>query len=133
MSERFNTYFKITGDFLPKQIVDKIELQPDKSQSIKSHNQQVNIKYFSCLIFCACCDTNLRIEEQLVKTIAPLISKTIILKQLSRNYNLQYSLVALPVANYRECMDVSIPNKVKEFLNGTGTKFEMDLPICYVD
>ena len=108
-SAKFNTYFKITGDFLSGNITEIIGIKPSKSQSIKNYSQRGNIKYFSLLVYEFCNYKNLEIDEQLLTTIKPFISKINIL------------------------MKISLPKNVADFCEQTGTEFNIDPPICFTD
>lgn len=82
------TYFKIIGHFNPDIITERLSLQPFESWRDGTSSGQW---YFG-----RCDDYSPYVEEQIRKTISPLLDKTDILKQIRQEFNAAFFLEIVP-------------------------------------
>ena len=113
------TYFKIIGHFNPDVITERLSLQPFEAWQDGTSSQW----YFG-----RCDDYSPYVEEQLRKTIAPLLDKTDILKQIRQEFNAAFFLEIVPTIYPDEptpCL--APPLDVIDFCHETRTEIDIDL------
>ena len=113
------TYFKIIGHFNPDVITERLSLQPFEAWQDGTSSQW----YFG-----RCDDYSPYVEEQLRKTIAPLLDKTDILKQIRQEFNAAFFLEIVPTIYPDEptpCL--APPLDVMDFCHETRTEIDIDL------
>ncbi len=113
------TYFKIIGHFNPDVITERLSLQPFEAWQDGTSSQW----YFG-----RCDDYSPYVEEQIRKTIAPLLDKTDILKQIRQEFNAAFFLEIVPTIYPDEptpCL--APPLDVIDFCHETRTEIDIDL------
>ena len=122
------TYFKIVGDFNPDDITKRLELQPEKTWRIGDSRRNGTRYDFSLWEFGRCSEYDVEVENQMRKTILPLISKVNLLNQLREEYNLSFCLEIVPtifVGDQNPCLAPSLD--VIDFCHATRTTIDIDL------
>ena len=113
------TYFKIIGHFNPDIITERLSLQPFEAWQDGTSSQW----YFG-----RCDDYSPYVEEQIRKTISPLLDKTDILKQIRQEFNAAFFLEIVPTIYPDEptpCL--APPLDVIDFCHETRTEIDIDL------
>ena len=113
------TYFKIIGHFNPDVITERLSLQPFEAWQDGTSSQW----YFG-----RCDDYSPYVEEQIRKTIAPLLDKTDILKQIRQEFNAAFFLEIVPTIYPDEPTPcIAPPLDVIDFCHETRTEIDIDL------
>lgn len=113
------TYFKIIGHFSPDVITERLSLQPFEAWQDGTSSQW----YFG-----RCDDYSPYVEEQIRKTIAPLLDKTDILKQIRQEFNAAFFLEIVPTIYPDEPTPcIAPPLDVIDFCHETRTEIDIDL------
>ena len=77
------TYFKIRGDFDPDEVTEILGLQPDRTWKIGDLRRCGRSRYeFANWSFGRCEEYDVFVENQMRKTIAPLLDKVDLLNQI---------------------------------------------------
>lgn len=113
------TYFKIIGHFNPDVITERLSLQPFEAWQDGTSSQW----YFG-----RCDDYSPYVEEQIRKTLAPLLDKTDILKQIRQEFNAAFFLEIVPTIYPDEPTPcIAPPLDVIDFCHETRTEIDIDL------
>lgn len=113
------TYFKIIGHFNPDVITERLSLQPFEAWQDGTSSQW----YFG-----RCDDYSPYVEEQMRKTIAPLLDKADILKQIRQEFNAAFFLEIVPTIYPDEPTPcIAPPLDVIDFCHETRTEIDIDL------
>ena len=72
------TYFKITGDFDPDIITDRLGLHPDKSWKVGDKRRNGTVYDFASWQIGRCEQYDVLTENQMYNTIAPLVDKVLL-------------------------------------------------------
>lgn len=111
------TYFTIIGHFDPDIITARLLLQPDDAGKDHWH-------------FGKCDEYSPYVEEQMRKTIAPLLDKIDILKQIRQEFNAVFFLEIVPTIYPDEPVPcLAPPLDVIDFCHETRTEIDIDLYI----
>lgn len=126
---RCRTYFRITGDFDPAEITDMLGLQPEAAWKKGDLRTNGTAYDFSAWKFGSCREYDIETAVQMEKTIAPLLSKTEILKEIARLYGAGFTLEVVPtICTADESLPCLAPSlKVMRFCCETGTELDIDL------
>lgn len=81
------TYFRITGNFDPDTISELLGLTPERSWKIGDKHKSGHIYDCSSWQFGTCDAYDVYVENQMRKTITPLLSKISILKEIKQKYD----------------------------------------------
>lgn len=129
------TYFSIRGNFDPDKITELLELKPDKYCKIGDKRKHGNSKYdVASWDFGTCKEYDVFVENQMLKTITPLLSKVDILKEIKRQYDVSFFLEVVPTVYLGESTPCLAPSiKVMQFCCDTGTEMDIDLYVDYLD
>ena len=126
---RCRTYFRITGDFDTAEITDMLGLQPEAAWKKGDLRTNGTAYDFSAWKFGSCREYDIETAVQMEKTIAPLLSKTEILKEIARLYDVSFTLEVVPTICTADesppCLAPSL--KVMRFCCETGTELDIDL------
>lgn len=122
------TYFRITGDFDPDFVTDRIGLMPIQTHK-KDDTRSDGTEYgFASWIYGRCDEYDIIVENQMHKTIAPLFDKIDILKQIKNEFDVNFVLEIVPTVypdNTAPCLAPSL--KVIDFCHATKTEIDIDL------
>ncbi len=122
------TYFSITGNFETKKIIDLLGLKPDKCWDENDLRPDGKPYGFSSLSFGLCNKYDVFVENQMLKTIKPLLKKIEILKEIKKNFDVQYCLEIVPTVRYDEPSPCLAPSQeVMKFCVETETDIDIDL------
>lgn len=128
------TYFQITGDFEPDIISDMLNLKPEKTWKIGDKRQDGKAFDFAHWRFGTCDKYDILVENQMQKTIAPLLSKTDILKKIKQDFDVELTLIVVPTVRFDEPAPCLAPSlEVMQFCCATGTEIDIDLYISAPD
>lgn len=129
------TYFKITGEFNPDTVSELLKLKPERFWKIGDTRKDGKTKYdFACWCFGTCKDYEVLVENQMLKTITPLLSKVDILREIKSKFDVQFTLEIVPTVRFDEatpCLSPSI--KIMQFCCDTGTEIDIDLYVSCPD
>lgn len=122
------TYFRITGDFDSDIISDLLCLMPRNSWKIGDIRKNGRKYEFASWEFGTCKEYDVEVANQMYKTIAPLLSKVDILKEIKRKFNVNFTLEVVPTIIYNETTPCLAPSmKIMKFCCDTGTEIDIDL------
>ena len=122
------TYFKITGDFDPNVITNRLGLIPSKTWKIGDKRENGTLYDFALWEFGRCNNYDVIAENQMHITIAPLLDKIDILNEIKNELGVDYTLEIVPTvysANASPCFAPSL--KVIDFCHATRTEIDIDL------
>jgi len=122
------TYFRITGDFNPDDVTALLGLQPDRFWKIGDKRQNGTIFDFASWSFGRCDDYTPYVEEQMRKTIAPLLDKIDVLNKIRKENDVAFWLEVVPtiyVDGTNPCL--APPLDVIDFCHATRTQIDIDL------
>ena len=124
------TYFVIKGTFDPEDVTKKLGLRPDKFRKIgdKRHNgkpYEVAAWYFG-----RCDEYDPYVENQMRKTIAPLLNKIDTLNQIRKENDVSLYLEIVPTI-YADDINPCLapPLDVIDFCHATRTEIDIDMYI----
>ena len=122
------TYFRITGDFDPDIVTEKLGLLPDKSWRIGDKRHNGKLYDFASWEFGRCNEYDVITENQMHTTIAPLLDKVELLNEIRNEFNVVYTLEIVPeiyASNTTPCLAPSL--QVVDFCYATRTEIDVDL------
>ena len=120
------TYFKIVGDFDPDDVTRRLSLPPDEIWKGPDCRQ-------SQWHFGRCDEYSPYVEEQMRRTIAPLLDKVAILNQIRADYGAELFLEIVPTVYPGESTPcLAPPLDVIDFCHATRTQIDID-PYMGVD
>lgn len=122
------TYFRIAGDFDPDLVTERLDLQPDKSWKIGDKRRNGTECDFASWEIGRCEEYDVLTENQIHKTIAPLIDKIDRLNEIRNEFNVDFTLQIVPTVyadNASPCLAPSL--QVIDFCHATRTEIDIDL------
>lgn len=130
---RCYTYFKITGDFNPDEVTALLGLQPNEvwkrgDMWLKGHASQTYAS--SAWLFGRCDEYDPYVEEQMRKTIAPLLDKIDLLNRIREENDVEFCLEIVPniyAGDINPCL--APPLDVIDFCHATRTQIDIDMYI----
>lgn len=128
------TYFRITGDFDPDIISDMLNLKPEKTWKIGDKRQDGKPFDFASWRFGTCDEYDVLVENQMWKTIAPLLEKVNVLKKIKQDFDVTFTLAVVPTVRFDEPAPCLAPSlEVMQFCCDTGTEMDIDLYVSAPD
>lgn len=127
---RCYTYFRICGDFDPDEITEILGLTPTRTWKAGDKRRHKGTYAFSNWEFGRCDDYDPCVEEQMRKTIAPLLDKIDLLNRVRNTYDVEFSLQIVPTVYAGDpspCLGP--PLDVIDFCHATRTGIDIDLYI----
>ena len=125
------TYFLIRGNFDPDSITELLGLVPEKSWRIGDKRKNGTVYDFAMWQYGTCDAYDVYVENQMLKTITPLLSKISALKEIKQRYDVEFTLEVVPTIKSSEGVPCVAPSmEVMQFCCDTATKIDIDL---YVD
>lgn len=125
------TYFMIRGNFDPDSITESLGLVPEKSWRIDDKRKNGTVYDFAMWQYGTCDAYDVYVENQMLKTITPLLSKISALKEIKQRYDVEFTLEVVPTIKSFEGIPCVAPSmEVMQFCCDTATKIDIDL---YVD
>jgi len=85
------TYFRVTGDFDPDLVTERLGLQPDKFWKIGDKRRNGTEYDFASWEIGHCEEYDVLTENQMHKTIAPLIDKIDRLNEIRSEFNVVFT------------------------------------------
>lgn len=122
------TYFRIAGEFDPDEVTALLGLQPDQSWKSGDLRGDGTAYDFSHWLFGRCDAYSILVEEQMRKTILPLLDKVGELNQIRENHDVSFVLEIVPtlyVGETNPCL--APPLDVIDFCHATRTEIDIDL------
>ena len=125
------TYFLIRGNFDPDSITELLGLVPEKSWRIGDKRKNGTVYDFAMWQYGTCDSYDVYVENQMLKTITPFLSKISALKEIKQKYDVEFTLEVVPTIKSSEGVPCVAPSmEVMQFCCDTDTKIDIDL---YVD
>lgn len=124
------TYFRITGNFDPDVITERLGLQPDQFWKIGDKRRDGTVFDFALWEFGRCEEYDVNVQNQMHTTIAPLLNKTSLLNEIRNEFEVGFTLEIVPtvyVDNINPCLAPSL--EVIDFCYATRTEMDIDLYI----
>lgn len=122
------TYFSIRGNFDPYIISEMLQLQPDKSHKIGDPWIKGKKYDFASWHFGKCDEYNVYTENQMHKTIEPLLDKINILNEIKNKFDVDFYLEIVPTIYANSVKPSLAPSlKVIDFCYATRTNIDIDL------
>lgn len=122
------TYFRIVGDFNPDEVSHLLNLQPEKTWK-KGDSRRDGTKHdFAVWEIGRCDDYNPIVEEQMRKTITPLLDKVDILNIIHSDNDVSFYLEIVPTIytdDINPCLAPSLD--IIDFCHATRTEIDIDL------
>ena len=122
------TYFRITGDFDPDMVTARLGLVPDKSWRIGDERRNGVLYDFASWEIGRCEEYDVLTENQMHKTIAPLMDKVELLNEIRKEFPVIFTLEIVPtiyVDSTNPCLAPSL--KVIDFCHATRTQIDIDM------
>lgn len=124
------TYFKIVGDFDPDTISELLGIVPEKFWKIGDKRKNGTIYDFAFWKTGTCREYHIETDRQMMKTLAPLLDKTNILKEIKARYDVDFVLEVVPTVGANESTPCLAPSlEVMRFCCATETYIDIDLYI----
>lgn len=128
MKNECYTYFSIKGNFDPGVISDILNLAPCKQWSIGDKRANGTEYDFALWEFGRCDDYNILVENQMIQTITPLLSKIDELRRIKSEYDVSLTLEIVPSVYAGETEPCLAPSsEIIKFCYETGTDIDIDL------
>ena len=125
------TYFMIRGNYDPDSITELLGLVPEKSWRIGDKRKNGTVYDFAMWQYGTCDSYDVYVENQMLKTITPFLSKISALKEIKQKYDVEFTLEVVPTIKSSESVPCVAPSmEVMQFCCDTATKIDIDL---YVD
>ena len=122
------TYFKITGNFNPDEISSILGLTSEKQWCIGDKRLNGTAYDFALWEIGRCTDYNVLTEKQMEKTIELLVPKIDLLKQIKKEYDVDYTLEIVPTVYVNETTPCLAPSdEIIRFCYETDTRLDIDL------
>lgn len=122
------TYFKIVGDFIPDIITKKLNLEPSKFWNIGDLRKNGTEFDFALWEYGRCDEYDVYVENQMVKTIHDLIPRVQILKEIKKQYDVNFTLQIVPSIYVDDVNPCLAPNRdVIKFCYETETDIDIDM------
>lgn len=121
------TYFRITGDFDPTEITERLKLTADKTWKATDLRHNGEPYGFSSWEFGKCDEYNVDLSVQARKVIAPLLSKIDILNEIRQKFDVTLCLEVVPELYCGETHPVMPTDlDILEFCCATQTHLDID-------
>ena len=128
------TYFNITGNFKTDEITKILGLTPSEKWDIGDLRRNGKSCYdFASWKYGKCEEYDMEVTNQMMRTIKDLIPKTNELKQITKKYNAEISLVIVPNIRTEEKMLLAPNREVIEFCYNSGTEISIDMYVYMND
>ncbi len=128
------TYFRIVGDFDPDEITAILQLKPEEQWKIGDYRRNGTQYDFASWEIGRCAEYDVYVENQMRKTIAPLIDKIDLLKQIHSDYDVSFYLEIVPyiyVGDTNPCLAPTLD--IIDFCHETRTKIDIDYYLFEAD
>ncbi len=124
------TYFKITGNFDPDVITERLGLEPEKTWKIGDLRSFGRSRYnFALWEIGRCTEYRVLVTEQMEETIRPLLDRIDLLNEIREQYDVNFTLEVVPyiyAANGEHHPVVSPSHEVIAFCAATHTHLDID-------
>ena len=90
------TYFRITGTFDPDAISSILQLEPENQWKKGDYRRNGTQYDFASWKFGTCSEYDVETENQMRKTIAPLLDKVALLQKIHSNFDVAFYLEVVP-------------------------------------
>ena len=122
------TYFRITGNFNPCEITEKLNLEPYESWNIGDKRKNGSPFDFASWHFGKSENYNIDLAQQMMETIKPLLDKIDVLNQIHNEYDVSFCLEVVPYLHLNNCTPSLAPSlEIMDFCTATRTEIDIDL------
>ena len=128
------TYFAIEGNFDPDRVTELLGLQPYRTNKIDDLRCDGRPFEAACWEFGRCDEYDVYTENQMHRTIAPLLDKIELLNKIRMENQVEFTLLIVPTIaaeSIYPCLDPSL--EVIDFCHATRTHIVIDLYISTDD
>ena len=122
------TYFRITGNFDPEFITQKLGLEPDRTWKIGDSRSDGSLFDFANWELGRCAEYNVSVDAQMLTSIRPLLTKICELNEIRSAYDVSFCLQVVATvyaANTTPCLAPSM--EIIDFCHATRTEIDIDL------
>lgn len=121
------TYFRIAGNFDPDEITAILQLKPEKQWKIGDYRRNGTQYNFAVWQIGMCAEYDVYVENQMRKTIAPLMDKIDLLKKIHSAYDVSFFLEVVPYIYIDEITPCLSPTlDIIDFCHETRTEIDID-------
>lgn len=123
-----HTYFKIVGNFEPRQIVKILGIAPEKYHSVGDRHTNGTQYNFASFEICKCEKYDPIVSNMMQKTIAPLLDKIDALNKIRETLDAHFYLEVVPKiyeGDINPCLAPSL--EVMDFCTATRTEIDIDM------
>ncbi len=122
------TYFRITGDFDPDIVTEKLGLLPDKTWKIDDIRLDGSLHDFASWEFGRCDKYDIIVENQMHITIDSLLNKVDALNSIRDEFDVVFTLEIVPTIYTDSTSPCLAPSmKVIDFCHATRTEIDIDM------
>ena len=122
------TYFRIVGNFNPDNVSALLNLTPEESWKIGDLRRDGTKYEFANWMIGKCAEYDVRVENQMRKTISMLLDKIATLNQIREENDVEFFLEIVPsiyVDDINPCL--APPLDVIDFCHATRTQIDIDM------
>lgn len=122
------TYFRIVGKFNPDDVSKRLNLTPEKAWKIGDLRSNGTRYDFASWEIGRCSEYDFEVENQMRKTLSPLLDKIPLLNQIHEENEVDFVLEIVPtiyVGDKNPCL--APPLDVIDFCHATRTKIDIDI------
>lgn len=127
MKEYSYTYFSINGNFITKDVISRIGIEPVEKWDIGDTGKYNNTYDFSNITLVESDKRTLILEEQIDEIVELLYPKISVLQEINRLYDVRYVLQIVGKATDETLPSISFNKKIIEFCYLTSTIIDCDL------
>lgn len=128
------TYFRITGDFDPDEITKRLGMVPQEQWRIGDYRRNGTQFDFAHWMVGKCTEYDEIVTNQMRKTIAPLLDKVELLRQLHDDFDIVSVLEVVPTVYPGEMEPALAPDlDIIDFCHATRTEIDIELCLEYDD
>lgn len=127
MKDYSYTYFCINGNFITKDVISRIGIEPVEKWDIGDAGEYNKTLDFSNITLVESDKKTFILEEQIDEIVELLFPKIKVLQEISRLYDVRYVLQIVGKATDETLPAISFNKKIIEFCYLTGTIIDCDL------
>ncbi|MBR1746857.1 MAG: DUF4279 domain-containing protein [Clostridia bacterium] len=128
MKNTCKTSFYIVGTFDPDVVTERLGIRPDRSWKKGDLRRDGTRFDFAHWEGCTCEDYDVYTENQMDKTVSPLLDKIDVLNDIRNNNEVEFFLSVVPELCVKEITPCLAPSMtVIDFCHDTRTKIDVDL------
>ena len=124
------TYFKIVGNFSPDEVSKILNLAPERSHKIGDFRRDGQRYDFALWTTPKCTEYDAEVENQMRKTVAPLLDKIPLLNKIREENDVSFYLEIVPSIYPDDIAPALAPSlDIIDFCHATRTEIDIDMYI----